>query len=109
MGGSPTISLNQDGSGRFTKNITIGTNTANSSLDGESLTIKGFELGVIANKGYVFKSGSVDVGTASNASDLTVYGKATVKNSLNLTNILRFGSVVEATIVSTGVDFDFIQ
>lgn len=109
LAGSPTISLNQDGSGRFTKNITIGTNTANSSLDGESLTIKGFELGVIANKGYVFKSGSVDVGTASNASDLTVYGKATVKNSLNLTNILRFGSVVEATIVSTGVDFDFIQ
>ena len=103
-GGNNQISLNQDGTALFGTSISIGSHT---TLDSDSLIINGFELGTGSN-GYIFRTSQVDIGDANLASTLNIYGSSNVNGDLRANGDIYFGDVIKCTVLSNGVNFDYI-
>lgn len=100
---STMVSLKQDGTGVFTRGITVGGNIA---LNTSSLLMGNKELTTGTN-GFVMKS-SLDIGTSSYGAKLNVYGDINSNNS-NVDDALTFGSVVKFSRVPNGLNIDFIE
>ena len=99
------IYLGQDGTAKFNESISIGDKTL---LNDGTLTLNGQVLDTNSN-GYVFKSSQVDIGSASQSSNLNVYGDVTVNGQLQLLSTLLFGNMVKCTVSSNGLNFNFIN
>lgn len=102
---SPTIALKQDGSANFGEGIYIGSKT---SLNDGRLILNGQYLNT-REDGFVFRSNNVSVGYVDKTSSLDVYGKTVAHGDLKFTQTLFFGDVVKATVLTNGVNFEFIE
>ena len=79
----------------------------NIKLEGSHLAINGYEL-TTNSSGFLFNAAQIDLGTVNNTSTLNVYGNAYITESARISNSLKFGDMVKATINTNGVDFDFV-
>lgn len=99
------IALKQDGTGIFSEGISIGNNT---SINKDAITLDGYVLKTGSN-GYVFASPQVDIGSSSNNSLLEVYGESHLNGLVRIEKTINFGDVVDCTVSSSGIDFNFIN
>ena len=99
------IALNQDGTGMFSNGIAIGSNT---TLKETSLVMNGFTLKT-GSTGYVFDVPQVNIGSTSSDSLLKVYGESYLNGIVHIEKTINFNDVVECTVSSNGIDFNFIN
>lgn len=97
------ISLQQDGVGLFTSGIAIGDNT---TLNDSRLILNKNEL-ASDEDGYIFKSPQVSVGSSVQDSSLKVYGDTLLNGVLQIERTINFNNVIECTVSTNGIDFNF--
>lgn len=105
--GHEKITLGQDGYGNFANGITVGTSgsTITSKLTSSVLYLGDHRIS--AGTALNAVTPQFVVGSATLDSQLFVYGDANIRGDLKVEKSISFNDVIECTIHSRGIDFDF--
>lgn len=104
-----SITLGQDGYGLFTSGVKVGDDDIQSILTEDTLTLNGSVIdGSTANTISMLPT-TLNVGSASLATALNVYGETTLKNNLTVEGEIMIGDKIKIIPKSNGMDMEFIE
>ena len=105
------IRLSQNGSINASNQIVIGnindTTSDRAILTDTYLQFGGGTISSSDKKITINRADDLEVGSITNATDLTIYGNANIKNVLKVFKEINFNDVVKCTISRNGLDFNF--
>lgn len=105
------IRLSQNGSINASNQIVIGnindTTSDRAILADTYLQFGGGTISSSDKKITINRADDLEVGSITNATDLTIYGNANIKNVLKVFKEINFNDVVKCTISRNGLDFNF--
>lgn len=102
------ILLGQDGVGTFVGGIVVGNATNKITLNSTSININNSILN--ASNGVMrVLSDAFKIGSASESTDVEIWGKTTLQNDLVALGDINIGNKLKVNVKSNGVDIDFVE
>lgn len=102
------ILLGQDGVGTFVGGVVVGNATNKITLNSTSININNSILN--ASNGVMrVLSDAFKIGSASESTDVEIWGKTTLQNDLVALGDINIGNKLKVNVKSNGVDIDFVE
>lgn len=102
------ILLGQDGIGKFVSGVVVGNETNKITLNSTSININNSTLN--ASNGVMrVLSDAFKIGSASESTDVEIWGKTTLQNDLVALGDINIGNKLKVNVKPNGVDIDFVE